>query len=120
MITEVFGSGMDVIRLQRTTGGYHGYMAILLFAGYAMLAIMNMREGREKIPIPRLLLIGITVQFAWEFSLLVGGIRSAEFADFESKIMTLTVNSLLETNMGMPYLFLIHRAISRKLSKNMV
>ena len=53
------------------------------------------------------LAIGILVQFGWEFVLAVTGIRN-------QSLQTLLVNSLLETNLGLPYLYLIHRAVTRR------
>jgi hypothetical protein len=81
-------------------------MALILFAGYAYLIIRNL-QGRENINLPWLLAIGIGVQFSWEAVLLISGIRPAG-------IGPLIVNSLIETNMGMPFAFFIHRAIARK------
>ena len=43
-------------------------------------------------------LIGISVQFGWEFALLINGIRPMN----EMSIQTLLVNSFMETNLGMP------------------
>ncbi len=40
------------------------------------------------------------------------GIRASGFGP-------LLVNSLLETNLGLPYIFLIHRAINRRWSENL-
>ncbi len=45
------------------------------------------------------------VQLGWEAALLLGGIRSAGFGSISDKLLTLTVNSLLETNLGMPYVY---------------
>jgi hypothetical protein len=47
------------------------------------------------------------VQLAWEAVLLVSGIRPQGWR-------ALVVNSLVETNLGLPYLFLIHGALARK------
>ncbi|MFQ9871929.1 MAG: hypothetical protein ACLRVT_02565 [Oscillospiraceae bacterium] len=54
-----------------------------------------------------ILAIGILVQFGWEAVLAITGIRN-------QSLQTLIVNSLLETNLGLPYLFLIHRAVNRR------
>ena len=62
----------------------------------------------------RILSIGILVQFGWEAGLLLGGIRSAGFATTGEKLLTLTVNSLLETNPGMPYVYWIFAALAGK------
>ncbi len=62
----------------------------------------------------RILSIGILVQFGWEAGLLLGGIRSAGFATTGEKHLTLTVNSLLGTNLGMPYVYWIFAALTGK------
>ena len=102
MIANVLGANMPVVKIQRTTSGYHGYMAIIMFTTYAAAIVYNiLQKNKEKrFPLLWLLAIGVLVQFAWEFSLLIGGIRSAEFTSAWDKIMTLVVNSLLETNLG--------------------
>ena len=109
MIAATFSGDQTPIVIQRTTGAYHGYMALLLFVGYAILIVYNMsqRKKEKQIQIPWLLAIGILVQFGWEAGLLLGGIRSAGFATLEEKLLPLIVNSLLETNLGMPYIYLI-------------
>lgn len=61
-----------------------------------------------------ILSIGILVQFGWEAGLLLGGIRSASFATTGEKLLTLTTNSLLETNLGMPYVYWIFAALTGK------
>ena len=83
-------------------------MALVLFVGYALLAVHNIRAPREqRVNLPWILAIGILVQFGWEFVLAVTGIRN-------QSLQTLLVNSLLETNLGLPYLYLIHRAVTRR------
>lgn len=106
LLSQNFGAGFPVIHIQRGTAAYHGVMAALLFAGYLFVIVQNLR-GREKINLLRLMAIGIGVQLSWEAVLLVTGIRPAGFG-------ALTVNSLLETNLGLPYMYFIHRAITRK------
>lgn len=79
-----------------------------------------MQKKREtRIHIPWLLAIGILVQFGWEAGLLLGGVRSAGFASMADKFAPLMVNSLLETNLGMPYIYFIFIAISRKYCENL-
>lgn len=108
LLSQSFGQSFPVVSISRGTGSYHGIMALLLFVGYAILCVQNiMREkGSPKIPILKILAIGILVQGSWEFILLITGIRPAG-------ITTLIVNALLETNMGLPYLYIIHRAVSK-------
>lgn len=109
LLSQNFGSGFGEISIMRGTGSYHGVMALMLFVGYAILCIHNIRcKAREKqYPILWILSIGILVQFGWEFVLNITGIRN-------QSLQTLIVNSLLETNLGLPYLYLIHRAVHRK------
>jgi len=121
MIAATFGKSFPVILIQRTTGAYHGVMAAILFAGYFFAIAWNLfrSERQERFPLPLLLLVGISVQFAWEFSLLLGGIRSAEITDWGAKIITLVTNSLLETNLGAVPIFCISTAITAKLNEDL-
>ncbi len=121
LIANTFSSGEDKIVIQRTTGAYHGYMALILITGYAVIIIYNLfqKERTKRINIPWLLAIGILVQFGWEACLLIGGIRSAGFENFSDKISTLVVNSLLETNLGMPYIYLIFIEYSRRFTERL-
>lgn len=108
LLTQTFGGKADPVVIQRTTGSYHGYMALLLFAGYLFVLIWNMAHSaaNERMPLLWLLAIGILVQFGWEAGLLLGGVRSAGFEPLQA-LQTLTINSLLETNLGMPYIYCI-------------
>jgi hypothetical protein len=109
LLSQNFGAWFSVISIQRGTGAYHGVMAAILFAGYLYVIIQNLR-GKEKINILWLMAIGIGVQFSWEAVLLVTGIRPAGLG-------ALVVNSLIETNLGLPIVFFIHRAVTRKFGK---
>ncbi|MBQ9239350.1 MAG: hypothetical protein IJ191_08590 [Treponema sp.] len=114
------GNGTPII-IQRTTGAYHGYMAIILFVGYAALVLYNLwqKESTRRIHIPWLLAIGILVQFGWEAGLLIGGIRSAGFETIAEKLRPLIVNSLLETNLGMPIIYALYIAYSRRCTEQL-
>lgn len=92
--------GEATITTSRTTGAYHGWMGVVLVSGYLILTILLLRKEHEKafVSILYLCLIGFCVQFGWEFSLLINGIRPMNAAS----IRTLIVNSCLETNLGMP------------------
>lgn len=121
-IVNTFSSATsESIIIERTTGAYHGYMAMILFVGYLGLIVYNIwqKDGDLRIDIPWLLAIGILVQLGWETGLLVGGIRSAGFASFGEKLRTLVVNSLLETNLGMPYIYAIFLAFSRSFNEDL-
>jgi hypothetical protein len=103
-----FGGGFQVISTSRGTSAYHGVLALLLAAGYIYLIINNLRcRKADRVNLLRLFAIGIGIQFSWEAVLLLSGIRPAGF-------LPLIVNSLVETNMGMPYLYLIHRMVSKR------
>ena len=113
----------QTIHIQRSTGKYHYAMAIILFISYLGAIVYNLtnKDKRANINILRLFLIGVTIQLGWELALLLGGIRSNSLT-LEEKLLTLTINSLLETNLGMPLIFIIFLSITSKsnedLSKN--
>ena len=119
-LTDTF-AGAERITIERTTGAYHGYMALILLVGYLGLIVWNLRvpDRRERVNIPWLLAIGILVQFGWEAGLLIGGIRSAGFATLGEKLRPLIVNSLLETNLGMPYIYLVFTAYTARFTEQM-
>ena len=71
---------------------------------YFLLLIVQKGFGQKQIDILLLLIIGILVQFGWEFVLLITGVRNPGF-------MPLIVDSLLETNLGLPLMFFIHSAV---------
>lgn len=121
LLTKTFApANVENIVIQRTTGEYHGYMAAILVVGYLGLIIYNLwqKEREKRVNIPWLLAIGVLVQFGWEAGLLIGGIRSAGFA-LSEKFAPLIVNSLLETNLGMPYIFLIFIAYTSCFTEQM-
>lgn len=121
LLTQTFGGNAEPIMIQRTTGAYHGYMALILFVGYLGVIIYNLwqQDRSRRINIAGILLIGILVQFGWEAGLLLGGIRSAGFATMGEKLQTLVVNSLLETNLGMPYVYCIFVAYSARFTEQL-
>lgn len=121
LIVQTFAQGQTPIIIQRTTGAYHGYMAIILFVGYLALIIYNLiqKDKQKRVNILWLLAIGILVQFGWEVGLLVGGIRSAGFTTLGEKLGPLVVNSLLETNLGMPYVYIFFISFSRRFSEQL-
>lgn len=111
LISQSFGASFATIQISRGTGSYHGFMAAILLAGYLIVIIQNLiNKKARRIPILKLLLIGVIVQFSWEAVLLLSGIRPEGFDP-------LIINSLLETNLGIPYLFFIHRYIKQRMKK---
>lgn len=108
LMSQNFGNNASPLTTARGTDTYHGVMAFILFIGYLIIILKNLTVDRDdRIPILRLLAIGIGVQFSWEAVLLVSGIRPPE-------TMPLIVNSLIETNLGLPYIYFIHRAVTRQ------
>ena len=121
LLTQTFAPAAAPIVIERTTGAYHGYMAAILFVGYFGVILYNLlqKEKAKRIRIPYLLAIGILVQFGWEAGLLLGGIRSAGFASVTDKLHTLLVNSLLETNLGMPYVYGLYILYSSRFTEQL-
>jgi len=111
LLSQQFGYDDAPIATSRGTGQYHGVMALIMFLGYGWLIVRNLRK-EQAAPILRILVIGILVQFSWEAVLAISGIRTFYWN-------TVIVNSLLETNMGLPYLYLIHKAMSRRWDEGM-
>ena len=103
--------GEATITTSRTTGVYHGWMGVCMVVSYLILTVLLLRRAPEKafVNILVLCLIGFCVQFGWEFSLLVNGIRPMNEASFR----TLIVNSCMETNLGMPAIYGIYRLFSK-------
>jgi uncharacterized membrane protein len=101
----------------RSTNKYHGIMGLLMVVGYLIVILMNIfnKDKDKKIPIVRLFIIGFMAQFLWEFLLLVFGIRSQNYdSNLGRELMTLLQHSLVETNLGMPYIYFIHKAITSR------
>jgi hypothetical protein len=112
-LSQNFGSAFPVVSIQRGTTSYHGIMALILLAGYTYLILKNLRsKPAARVSILQLLAIGIGVQFSWEFVLLISNIRP-------TGLLPLIVNSLVETNLGLPYLYLIHRAVTERVNEDM-
>jgi hypothetical protein len=111
-LSQNFGAAFPTISISRGIGAYHGVMALILLVGYLILIYCNLK-GKEKANILWIAAIGIGVQFAWEACLLLNGIRPAAW-------QPIVINSLIETNLGLPYLYLIHRAISKRWAETLV
>ncbi len=106
-----------VIETTRGTMKYHGIMGLIMFVGYLILVVYNLcvREKEKRAPIVKLFVIGFLAQFLWEFLLLVFGIRSVSYSDDTLRVvMTMLQDSLVETNLGMPYFFFIEKAVSKR------
>ncbi len=113
-LSQSFGLNFFPIQISRGTSSYHGAMALILFVGYTIVIIRNLSsDDHHQYPIFRMLFIGILVQFSWEAVLLLAGIRPSGFNP-------IIVNSLLETNLGIPYLYFIHQAITKKYNEDLI
>ena len=110
-LSQNFGTGFMEISISRGTGSYHGVMALILCIGYLYI-IFNNLKGKERVNIVWVMTIGVGVQFAWEAALLINGIRAPLWQPIE-------VNSLIETNLGMPYIYYIHKHITRRWKENL-
>jgi hypothetical protein len=104
-VSHNFGAGFVEISVSRGVG-YHGVMTAILLAGYLVVIIRNLL-GKEKVNILWLMAIGIGVQFAWESALLISGIRPPLW-------QPIVVNSLIETNMGLPVAYYVHRWVAAR------
>jgi hypothetical protein len=112
LLSQSYGGGFTQITISRGTA-YHGAMGLIMFAGYAWLIVRNLRAAPgARVNLLWLLAIGIGVQFSWEAVLLLTGIRPAG-------IMPLIVDSLVETNLGIPFLYLIYEAVARKYKEDL-
>ena len=107
--------GESTIQTSRTTNEYHGLMGVALVFSYLTLIIIMFIKKKMFVNILTLNLIGISVQFAWEFALLINGIRPMN----ELSIKTLLVNSCIETNLGMPAILLIFYLARRRYNENL-
>ena len=105
-VSSSAGAGFGEISISRAVGSYHGAMAAILLVGYLVL-ILRRLSGRDAVNLLWLMAIGIGVQFAWEASLLISGIRPPSW-------QPIVINSLIETNLGIPYIYLIHRFVTRR------
>ena len=107
--------GEATIQTSRTTNEYHCLMGVALVFSYLTLIIIMFIKKKMFVNILTLNLIGISVQFAWEFALLINGIRPMN----ELSIKTLLVNSCIETNLGMPAILLIFYLARRRYNENL-
>lgn len=119
MLSDTFSAG-EPIKIQRTTGSYHGFMAMFMAVSYFAVIVYNLLQSKKerRFNIIWLFTMGILVQLGWEAGLLIGGIRSAEFEPFQ-KIMTLITNSLVETNLGLPAIYCIYLVLSSRFTEDL-
>ncbi|QBF34377.1 hypothetical protein EG856_00290 [Mycoplasmopsis phocirhinis] len=111
IISKLQSNAQQII-IWRHTGKYHWVMAMILVIGYFALITYNLITKQSQLPIVRMLIIGISVQFAWEFALMINGIRKLQWGP-------IIIDSLIETNLGIPYIYLIQKSISKKWNENL-
>lgn len=88
----------------------------MLIVGYLIVIILNLTKYKDnKLPLTRMLIIGVVVQFGWEFALYVSGIRPHN----DNSLQTLLLNSLVETNLGIPYIFFIQMFIQKYFTEDL-
>lgn len=118
MLSKAMPDSLTIITT-RTTNAYHWIMAVFLIVGYLFIIVKDILFSKDmKNSVKTLLylnLIGILVQFGWEFALFVSGIRQAN----EMSLQTIIVNSLVETNLGMPYFYYINKYVMSKRNEDL-
>ena len=112
------GSGTQ-ITIWRETGEYHWFMAVFMIVSYVAVIVWNLlrKNPKQRFKLLWLFIIGVAVQFGWEFTLLIGGIRSEGMAVTE-QIKTLVINSLMETNLGLPAIYCIYLFFTSKFTED--
>ena len=115
----ITGDGMHV-RIWRQPVGYHWFMAVFLAVRY--FAVIGdqlfQKDGAKRMRILWLFGIGVAVQFGWEFALLLGGIRSGSM-EFAEQLRVLAVNSLMETNLGLPAMYCIYLFVTSRVREDL-
>lgn len=118
-LAQNFGSSMDTIQIQRGTGSYHGIMGLILILSYGAVIVYNVMFAKEKskrINILFLMAVGISVQLGWEACLLLSGIRPLNAGTW----FTLISNALIETNLGIPAIFVIQSFALKKFGEDLL
>lgn len=115
----ITGDGMHV-RIWRETVGYHWFMAVFLAVSYFAVIVYNLfqKDGAKRMRILWLFGIGVAVQFGWEFALLLGGIRSGSM-ELAEQLRVLVVNSLMETNLGLPAMYCIYLFVTSRVREDL-
>ena len=118
ILDDAITGGGQQITIWRETGAYHWFMAVFLIVSYVALIVWNLfqKDKNKQFKLLWLFAIGVAVQFGWEVTLLLGGIRSVDM-DFLQQIKVLVVNSLMETNLGLPAIYCIYLAVTSKFTE---
>ena len=97
-----------LLRVSPLAGPNCATAPIILLVGYALYLLYGAIKKEKRENILYLNIVGILVQLGWEASLLINGIRPRNAASVKTRI----IDSLIETNLGRPYLYFIVKAIS--------
>ena len=118
ILDDAFSGDAPQIVIWRETGEYHWFMALFMVVSYMAVIVWNLlrKNPKQRFRILWLFVIGVAVQFGWEFTLLIGGIRS-EGMPLTEQIKTLVVNSLMETNLGLPAIYCIYLFFSSRFTE---
>ena len=103
LVSQGLGDSFHSVQIARHVSGYHGAMVVLVLVGYGWLALHNLRHPDERHSIRSALAIGVGIQFTWEAVLMMSGIRPLSWRP-------LVIDSLIETNLGAPFMLLIVQA----------
>ena len=103
LASQGFGGMFHSVQIARHVSSYHGIMVAFVLVGYGWLAMHNLRHPDERYSIRSALIIGIGIQFTWEAVLMISGIRPLTWRP-------LVIDSLIETNLGAPFMLLIVKA----------
>jgi len=100
--------------IEKSLTSLYGWMAFLMVVGYLYLAIRNMSSAaQEKLDLLRLLTIGFIIQFSREVVFLFTNVRNLSFE-------VLLFNSIIKTNSILPFVYLLHRFISRRFDETLM
>ena len=103
-VSQGLGGAFHGVQIARHVSSYHGIMVVFALVGYGWLAIHNLRHPDDRYSIRSALTIGIGTQFTWEAVLMISGIRPLAWRP-------LVIDSLIETNLGAPFMLLIVKAL---------
>lgn len=119
ILDDAFGSD-GAIRIWRETGDYHWFMAVFLAVSYFAVIVWNLlqKDPARRMRVLWLFAIGVAVQLGWEATLLLGGVRSGGM-EFAEQLRVLVVNSLIETNLGLPAMYCIYLFVTARVEEDL-
>ena len=120
VLDNAFTGDGSRIRIWRETGEYHWFMAVFLAVSYFAVIVWNLlqKDKAKRMRLLWLFAIGVAVQFGWEFALLLGGVRSGGM-ELSEQFRVLAVNSLMETNLGLPAMYCIYLFVTARVREDL-